>query len=120
MSTARRKTLAVSWAVLIVALCTIPGTDLPEIDIASIDKLAHFSLFAVLAWLWLDATDGPIGRRSAVVLLLGSLFGLATEYYQGLLPWERTPDMLDAAANAVGLMAGTATYVLSGRSRTPR
>ena len=119
MSTTRRKILAIGWAALIVALCTIPGTDLPNLDITSIDKLAHFALFAVLAWLWLDATDGPIGRRSAIVIVLGAVFGLGTEYYQGLLPWERTPDMLDAAANAVGLVAGTAAYVLSGRARAP-
>jgi VanZ family protein len=110
MSRRVRWILAIGWTLIIVAACSIPGSDLPEIDIDWIDKVAHVSLFLVLAWLWLDATEGPVPRRILWVVVLGSVFGVLTEFYQGILPWERSPDVLDALANTAGLIAGSAAF----------
>ena len=47
--------LAVGWTVVILALCSIPGGDLPEVRIMSADKIAHFGMFAAFGWLWMLA-----------------------------------------------------------------
>ena len=119
MSRTAKKILAVGWALIIVAACSIPGTDLPEVEIKWIDKVAHFSLFLVLAWLWLDAIEGPTARRILRVLILGSVFGILTELYQGILPWERSPDILDALANTAGLVAGSAVFAGRKKADSP-
>ncbi len=112
----RPRVLAVLWTVLIVAACSIPGRDLPEMDVVGLDKLVHFTLFAGLGWLWMRALHRPLKKRMWRVLTAGLAFAVLTELYQGLLPFDRIPDPYDALANALGL--GTA--LLYFRHRTHR
>lgn len=106
-----RKLAAAFWTILIVALCTLPGEDLPEIDVVNIDKLAHVVLFAVFGWLWIWSSDRS---RSAVVrvILSGLALAILTEIYQGILPFGRQPSVWDAVANATGLAAGVWSFKL--------
>ncbi|MDZ4700139.1 MAG: VanZ family protein [Rhodothermales bacterium] len=101
----RAYVLAIGWTLGIMAACSIPGNDLPDLDIDLLrpDKIVHFSLFMGLGWLWLRALPQKLPYRFALVLGLGALYAIGTEVYQGLLPWDRTPDPLDAAANLIGL-----------------
>lgn len=113
MTGTRRQSAAIAWAVAIVAVCSIPGTDLPELDIQFLDKAAHFAMFAVLAWLWLGVLTMSPASNYVAVVVVGSIFGGLTEIYQGILPWERTPDILDVAANTLGLLGGCVAYAVA-------
>jgi VanZ family protein len=110
MSPKSKRRLAIGWTLVIIATCSIPGSDLPDVDIEWIDKVGHLCLFAVFAWLWLDTCPRPTLRRTVLVVVLGSLFGILTELYQGILPWERTPDIVDALADTAGLLVGSAAF----------
>lgn len=105
-----RYTLAVLWTLAILAACTIPGEDLPDIDILSIDKFAHFAVFGLFGWVWMYALGQPFHARAAWVIAAGIAYGILTEVYQGLLPWERSPDAYDALADALGTVAGVLYY----------
>lgn len=74
-------------------------------------------MFTGLALLWMHAARGSVRRRAAWVTGLGLLFALATEAGQGLLPFGRTPSLLDGFADAVGLGLGVAVF--SGGGRLP-
>ncbi|MEM1270628.1 MAG: VanZ family protein [Bacteroidota bacterium] len=101
--------LAALWTLLILASCSIPGRDLPRVEIVQIDKFVHAALFFGFAWLWRWA-----GGRTRVVLASGLVYAVMTEIYQGWLPWDRTPDPFDMLANTVGLVLGLlAWYVKS-------
>ena len=106
--------LAVAWTLLILALCSIPGGSLPTAPGLSLDKVGHAGMFAVFAWLWLHAT--PPGK-AGWVLAGGAAFAVATEVYQGLLPFDRTPDPFDALADLAGLFLGLLAYRLWRRWR---
>ena len=94
---------AVLWALLILALCSIPGSELPDLDIVGIDKVGHFAVFFVGAFLWMQAWP----RSTARVLAAGIVFAVLTEIYQGLMPLlSRSPDPFDVVADALGLAAG--------------
>lgn len=101
--------LAIAWTLLILALCSIPGDSLPDSSILSFDKLGHFGMFAIFGWLWSRMTT-PAGTWW--VLAGGIAFAVATEIYQGLLPFDRTPDPFDALADLIGLLTGILTYRL--------
>lgn len=105
-----RVPLAILWTLGILAACSIPGRDLPRLDLLEIDKLAHFSIFAGLGWLWMAALRTPREVRTARVLVAGFCYAVLTEIYQGFLPFERTPDPLDALANAAGLSVSVWLY----------
>ncbi len=104
----RRRRIAIGWTALIVIACSIPGKSLPEVQFDFVDKSAHFVLFFVFGWLWVPACNGTLLSRLAAVSLAGLVLAAGTEVYQGLLPINRSPDGLDAVANAVGLIVGIA------------
>ena len=104
--------IAVLWTLLILAACSLPGRDLPQVDMVSFDKAVHFIMFASFGGLWMRAFPG----RTVWVLAAGLAFALFTEIYQGFLPFERTPDPYDALFNALGLCAAVVIY----RLRHPR
>jgi VanZ family protein len=97
----RRSWPAIAWTALLLVAMVIPGAYVPG-SMWSLDKLAHFVLFAGFAWLWLRAAPGawlPVG-------IVGLLYGVLTEVGQSVLPGERTGDPMDVFANVLGLAAG--------------
>ncbi len=115
MTFTRAHFLAIAWTLGILAACTIPGSDLPKINVVSFDKAAHFVVFAGFGWLWMWALrETP--QKTWRVLAGGFAYAVLTEIYQGLLPFDRTPDLMDALANALGVLAAVLVYrVWKGR-----
>lgn len=111
----RSRILALLWTLAILAACTIPGSSLPSVSLFEHDKLIHMALFAVFAWLWMAALPLSFGRRSALVMATGVAYAVLTEVYQGLLPFDRRPDPLDAVADIAGVTLGILIFVLARR-----
>lgn len=99
-------TAAVGWTLLILILVSIPSPDLPDADLPSIDKFAHFALFAGFGWLWMRSLPFNVDKRFRLVLIIGFAYAVMTEVYQGMLPFGRQPDAMDVAANLAGLIGG--------------
>lgn len=108
-----RKALA-GWTLFLLALCFIPGRDIPDIDVPMADKWVHFVLFAVFAFLWPFAFPA---RRRWVGLLLAfaaaAIFGWLVEELQGLLAFlGRSRSVKDILADAIGGLLGAVIYYL--------
>ena len=95
----RHLRLALLWALLILALCLMPGQDLPQwrwADLLSLDKWVHAGMFAVLVVLLvlgLKRQYGPAWARSKglwTAAIVCILYGVALELMQGLLMQGRT------------------------------
>lgn len=108
---------AVAWTLLILAACSLPGRSLPSTTLIAFDKAAHALMFAGFGLLWMHTLSHPLWARARWVLLAGLLYAIGTEGYQGLLPFERTPDSLDVLANMAGLLLAVGGYVLWRRFR---
>ncbi|GIV59967.1 VanZ family protein [Rhodocaloribacter litoris] len=115
MSLPLRRLLAAGWTILILLLLSLPGESLPDLALLSYDKAGHFVLFAVLGWLWMAAMTRPLPARTWWVLTGGSVFAAMSELYQGLLPWQRLPDVYDVLADMLGLFAAVQAYRLRHR-----
>ncbi len=107
--------LTVLWVLLILIACSIPGKDIPSVNIIQADKIVHFSLFAVLGWLVLHGFGSNPMQRILWALGIGIAYAVGTEFYQGLLPFERTPDPMDALANTLGLLTAIAVFHIRHR-----
>ena len=104
------RVLALTWTVCIVVGLTLPGSAMPSTRLWEFDKLIHAGLFFVLTLLWLSAlTRGRLDREVAVLAVILA-FSVLTELYQGMLPFGRQADMLDAAADSAGAVAGFALW----------
>lgn len=96
-------------------LTLLPPRAIPESSLMGYDKLAHFLLF--FGWTFLLGLSWLVKRQKAVplftIFLCGAVFGLFIEFAQGWMPYGRSPDMMDAVADAVGsLSAVTVLWML--------
>ena len=111
------RALALLWTLLILIGVSLPGASLPKAPVLSFDKVVHFGMFAVLGVLWLWALQGSFRWQVARVLLGGGTYAVVTELYQGLLGTGRQPDVYDALANLLGLLAAVLLSILWRRWR---
>jgi VanZ family protein len=92
-----------------------------------IDKIAHMAIYALLGALITRALSGgclsaTTWRDVVFAVVLSTLYGVSDEWHQSFVP-DRTPDVMDLVADALGAGAGAlctlvAGRMLAGRSRT--
>jgi VanZ family protein len=115
---------AVIWAVFLFALTSWPRP--PEVPIVStipnFDKLIHFTLYGVQAFLiyravrWPGKAAGSLTRVLAIVGLM-AVWGIVDETHQYWIP-GRSMEGGDVAADVAGAAAGAlAASIASGRLR---
>lgn len=113
-----------AWVVLIFGLSSIPGLSTDEIELPRwSDKVVHLVEYSILALL-LYRGFGYGQRRPrwvTVVIAVATGCGLAAldELYQGTVP-RRDSNVIDFAADTVGVMAGTLLAVYRQRKSGER
>ena len=110
---------ALCWALFILVLCGIPGSDMPHfnwMEIFSLDKIAHafvFCILVVLGCIGLAKQYKVQGKRSNVIrpiFLFALVYSPITEFLQDAVFVERTAEMLDMLANWLGCFVGIWIY----------
>jgi hypothetical protein len=94
--------IAIFWTLLILVACSWPGKDIPDAPVTNFDKLVHAGLFMTFTVLWLLVYP----TKSVHVILAGIAYGVGIEFYQQIMPLDRTFDWLDIAADSVGVFLG--------------
>ena len=77
--------------------------------VVNFDKVAHFSVYGLLATLIVRLGRGP--RAAALALVLTSLYGSSDEWHQSLVP-GRTSEVADWIADTGGAALAIALYTL--------
>jgi hypothetical protein len=118
--------LALMWAILVGIVLTLPGDSisrssrlLPFLPPAWMDKVVHFVLFSVMAWLAYLALRDVVSPRFAWLASCGLTlgYGLLLEVCQLFVP-GRSPSLGDGVADGVGvLVAAFASYRIEARRR---
>lgn len=98
----RNQWIAITWTLLILLACSWPGKDIPQAPVVGFDKLVHAGLLVGWTVLWLLVYPA----KSKTIILLGVTYGLGLEFYQQILPFDRTFDWWDALADSVGVLLG--------------
>ena len=106
---------AIIWLILSSIAFILPGSALPKNDwfaIVQLDKWIHVGLFSVMIFLWCL----PIFHKSTIPLTLTKLFigisiaffsyGIIMEFIQHFFISNRSFDIGDIAADAVGCLVG--------------
>jgi VanZ family protein len=96
---------AFAVAVLVsLAVLFAPPSDVPASP-PGVDKVVHFSLFAVLA-----LTGRWAGVRRGVLAGLLVLYAAVSEVVQGLAPLDRSASVGDVLADVAGLLLGLVVW----------
>jgi VanZ family protein len=105
---------------VILAATSLPASQVPDVGVPHVDKLAHLGLYGVLGALVARSLPRGAGALPSMRLLLLALaaialFGAADEWHQQWVP-GRSADTLDWCADMVG-----ATFALRlAARRRPR
>ena len=105
-----------AWALVILCLSSIPGKNIPRVNIPQIDKLVHFSEYFILGLLTARAflgTAANISLAKTIILsiIVISLYAAFDEWHQNFIP-DRTCDIFDFSADFIGLSIGVIAYVV--------
>ncbi len=101
-----------TWAAIIFAACLLPGKDVPSLSIFQYDKVIHFGIFALLAFLFLLLFKNPVLKKEGLIVFLScTAYGYLVELLQGSGITEgRSFDHYDALADAVGAALGLLVF----------
>jgi VanZ family protein len=112
---------ALTWALFILVICGIPGQDLPKVTFLEWlkpDKVIHLFTYGILSWLLARAFRNqnyftalhlhPNSWSFAIAILYGALI----EVLQSTIFINRSGDLRDALANAIGALTGLWIYRL--------
>jgi VanZ family protein len=106
---------ALAWAAVVWLIGGLNNT--PSVPSGlELDKVAHFTMYAVLGWLMGRAWVRTHRPARTVLLVSALLLGVADESRQIFNP-NRTGDVADFAADAAGVFAGFIFAARSGRKR---
>jgi len=111
----RHLSAGISWALLILVLCSSPKSELPSTtlwDFLSLDKLAHVTVFCVLVHLLIVGFKKQYLsfylRYHARIWAFGTgvIYGIAIELIQMFFSTDRSAEFLDLIANTAGCLCG--------------
>lgn len=97
-----RKTPTIIVTILILIAVLTPGSNIPAVGFAGIDKPVHIIMF--FTWTIAIRLDFP-ALKPLVVFLLGMAFSFFTEVLQ-LFAEDRSFDLYDMVADAIGIIIG--------------
>lgn len=111
------------WGILLAVLSLMPGGqgEFLLFGIPHIDKIGHFGMYAVWAFLVFLAWKSNSNRSSTRVMwytfLLGTLTGVFLEYGQYIMTLGRSFEFLDMVANGIGALLGSLTGTFFSRNK---
>jgi VanZ family protein len=113
----RHALIPLIWALLILGLHAIPGSDLHLRDwtvVFHVDKLIHACMFGVLSLSVFVALGkaGTIRKYKAFAILGLALYGVLLELAQGLWFIQRDASVLDMVADFAGVLLGRVAFRL--------
>lgn len=104
----------IAWFFLVLILICLPGDDLPKVgdwmSAIYFDKWVHVGLFSILAFLFMIPfcnSDIPLTIKWSFIIKIAisvSIWGLTTEFIQKFFIPGRSFDLLDWAADSVGVV----------------
>ena len=105
---------AVCWFIISIVLLTLPGSAFPKenwLDKIWADKWIHIFLFGVLVWLWCFAFFKNTAKANLlhlfiVITICAIGYGVAMEFVQKNWVANRSFDVGDIAADAIGALSG--------------
>jgi VanZ family protein len=117
------------WALFILIICGIPGNRLPRVDFLmwmKPDKMVHLFIFGLLSYLLIrgfirqEAVGFLKANPKQWAFLLSILYGALIEILQEYVFINRSGDVRDAMADAVGALIGIwcFNYVSKKRRRS--
>ena len=113
---------AIVWAVLILAVSSIPDLSTPGLGFSMADKIVHFAEYFILGYLTARAISSFIKEPLKIFWMSSAItsgYGILDELHQILIP-GRTAEGLDMIADILGSILATALFARKLRRQSIR
>lgn len=109
---------SILWALLIVVLSVLPGSQFPKTHITNLDLLVHFFFYSTFHFLLLaerfcETQKKMETQEFTVTFLIALSFGGGIELVQGTEWVSRSAEVSDFLANTFGAVIGWVIFKLS-------
>lgn len=113
---------ALLWSALIIFVCLINSSDIPQVAIPYLDKVMHAGMHFVFTLLWFFYFKNKIGslknfKLLLISLVLSLLFGITIELMQKFFTVTRNADIFDVIANLSGASMAVIVITLLNKYR---
>lgn len=106
------------WSLIILWLISIPGSNMPKTPLLAIphlDKLVHFGIFVVFAFLLNYGLSKQASvfcqkQQYTISLLIGVIYSAGTELLQYIVISARSAEFWDFVANFTGCVVGVLVF----------
>lgn len=107
------------WAGVIIFATSTPAELVPS-QVTTFDKIAHFTMYAILAALLTRHISEATGRwrAAALAIVIAVVFGAVDEWHQRFIP-GRSTELADWHADSLGALAGATIMALASRRAPP-
>lgn len=95
--------LFISWSITILVLTSLPKLKTPAAGILAFDKLAHFFVYLVFAWLYVKISRQEFPQMFRTLMLLALIIPFADELHQIPIP-GREFSIFDVIADMLGFL----------------
>ena len=107
--------IGIIYTLLITVVLLVPTTEIPQIRVSYIDKLAHLLIHWLLSFIWLwyrfSGDKCHISVKNVfVVLFICFSYGVVIEAAQHWFTLSRSFDMYDIVANGFGSVLGLLSF----------
>jgi len=106
MSRKRFIYFSIIYTILLLAISTIPGGNIPKLDITLADKIGHVIAYAIFGFLLVNSLRNKKISTLIFIIIIGTIYGGLNEIWQ-LYIADRYASFYDGMANAVGMIIGT-------------
>jgi VanZ family protein len=108
--------LTIIWLLIVLFLSVIPVQE-PQTGYPA-DKIVHFVIYGITAIIFsrILRTKMSLVKTTAVSIIFASLYGLAMELIQHVLPWRQF-SLLDEASNFSGALVFSVIYAIREYNR---
>ncbi len=104
---------AIAWLIISTILLTLPGSTFPKEDWLSkiwFDKWVHIGLFGLMVFLWcwafIKINKKDLKNIFLTIAIIFLFYGIAMEFVQKYFIANRSFDVGDIIADAIGCVAG--------------
>ncbi|MCF7568372.1 VanZ family protein [Sabulilitoribacter arenilitoris] len=100
--------IAIFYTLALALVSLVKINNLPNVGISHADKIFHFLVYSVLAFLWVNTFFFKFKCKKTKAILYATLFsiifGIIIEVLQGSITASRHTDVYDAVANTLGVL----------------
>ncbi|MBK8952058.1 MAG: VanZ family protein [Chitinophagaceae bacterium] len=110
--------VAIFWLCLITVLLVIPGSKFPKenwLDKLWFDKWVHIGLFAMLVFLWCQASNKK--KVFYIIATIAVVYGIGMEFVQQYFVSNRGFELMDIVADAAGSVVGLVYSMMRYRKK---